>query len=351
MNGSTDADYRPARWAGFREDYRFTGKEEDIEVGLTYFGARYLNTNLRRWISPDPLTIHGGAGDSDPYAYVAGRVLAAVDLFGLDITDVQPHANGEYSWVDSNTEERFQFGSAAALEAARARSVPAAAAKAAAPAVKPASGTKPPQTAPAAPAGLDPNVPTGQGTRAGVQVAAPTGAGSGQASGDAGMRSSGVEIIVWAPVGHGGSSFGHASVRVGDRSYSFGPKGVDRKSFAEYVDKQPRDGVGFVLALTPDQERQFEAAASGDRPKYNVLWNNCTDLPESGLRAAGVGLAVNPEMPTALSRLLLASGLVAATVRREGNPALKAEVGPPSSFTLPQRNVFDASFKLMHGGP
>lgn len=84
VNGSTDADYRPARWAGFREDYRFTGKEEDIEVGLTYFGARYLNTNLRRWISPDPLTIHGGAGDSDPYAYVAGRVLAAVDPFGLD---------------------------------------------------------------------------------------------------------------------------------------------------------------------------------------------------------------------------------------------------------------------------
>lgn len=358
VNGSTDADYRPARWAGFREDYRFTGKEEDIEVGLTYFGARYLNTNLRRWISPDPLTIHGGAGDSDPYAYVAGRVLAAVDLFGLDITDVQPHANGEYSWVDSNTEERLQFGSAEALAAARARSAPAAAAQAAAPAVKqaPRTGTKPPQTAPAPPAGLDPNVPTGQGNRAGVQVAAPNGAGSGQnyygqSGGDAGKRASNVEVIVWAPVGHGGSSFGHASVRVGNRSYSFGPNGVDRKSFADYVAKQPRDGVGFVLALTPEQERQFEAAASGDRPKYNILWNNCTDLPESGLRAAGVGLVVNPVMPTALGRLLLASGLVAATVRHEGNPSLKAEAGPPSFFTLPQRNVFDTSFRLLRGGP
>ena len=26
--------YRPERWKGFREDYRFTGKEEDVEVGL-----------------------------------------------------------------------------------------------------------------------------------------------------------------------------------------------------------------------------------------------------------------------------------------------------------------------------
>ena len=47
-NGNTESDYRPSRWSAFREDYRFTGKEEDIEVGLTYFGARYLNTNLRR---------------------------------------------------------------------------------------------------------------------------------------------------------------------------------------------------------------------------------------------------------------------------------------------------------------
>src|SRR6185369_2304949 len=32
--GVTNDDYRPARWASFREPYRFTGKEEDIELGL-----------------------------------------------------------------------------------------------------------------------------------------------------------------------------------------------------------------------------------------------------------------------------------------------------------------------------
>ncbi len=83
-NGNVESDYRPGRWGNSREHYRFTGKEEDVEVGLTYFGARYLSTNLRRWISPDPLTVHGGAGDSNPYAYVGGRTLAFTDPWGLD---------------------------------------------------------------------------------------------------------------------------------------------------------------------------------------------------------------------------------------------------------------------------
>ena len=39
--GATESDYRPDRWKVFREDYKFTGKEEDIDVGLTYFGKRY----------------------------------------------------------------------------------------------------------------------------------------------------------------------------------------------------------------------------------------------------------------------------------------------------------------------
>lgn len=96
-NGNAESDYRPTRWGSAREPYRFTGKEEDIEVGLTYFGARYLSTNLRRWISPDPLTIHGASGDSNPYAYVRGRTLAAVDPWGLDGHEVSP---GNYEFDD-----------------------------------------------------------------------------------------------------------------------------------------------------------------------------------------------------------------------------------------------------------
>ena len=64
-------------------DSCFTGKEEDIDVGLTYFGKRYLSPYLNRWISPDPLAVHGLGADLNLYAYVSGRALKAVDPLGL----------------------------------------------------------------------------------------------------------------------------------------------------------------------------------------------------------------------------------------------------------------------------
>lgn len=82
--GATESDFRPARWNHSREPYKFTGKEEDIEVGATYFGARYYNPYLGRFISADPLTIHGLGSDLNPYAYVAGRTLNHTDPTGLD---------------------------------------------------------------------------------------------------------------------------------------------------------------------------------------------------------------------------------------------------------------------------
>jgi RHS repeat-associated protein len=80
--GATDSDYRTGRWADFREPYKFSGKEEDIELGLQYFGARYYSAYLGVWMSPDPATIHGLEGDSNPYAYVHGRPTAMVDPDG-----------------------------------------------------------------------------------------------------------------------------------------------------------------------------------------------------------------------------------------------------------------------------
>jgi len=82
--GAVESDFRPGRWHEFREDYRFTGKEDDVEVGLTYFGKRYYAPLLGRWMSPDPLAIHEpGRADENLYAYVNGRVCAAVDPLGL----------------------------------------------------------------------------------------------------------------------------------------------------------------------------------------------------------------------------------------------------------------------------
>ena len=81
--GAVESDFRPDRWAAFREDYRFTGKEEDVEVGVTYFGARYYQAQLGRWMSADPLAIHAMGADLNPYAYVGGDVLGSVDPLGL----------------------------------------------------------------------------------------------------------------------------------------------------------------------------------------------------------------------------------------------------------------------------
>jgi RHS repeat-associated protein len=82
--GATESDYRPERWDSYREDYRFTGKEEDVEVGLEYFGKRYYAPGLGRWVSPDPLAVHGLGADGNVYAYVRGRALVATDPIGLE---------------------------------------------------------------------------------------------------------------------------------------------------------------------------------------------------------------------------------------------------------------------------
>jgi RHS repeat-associated protein len=84
--GAVESDYRPSKSKAFREPYKFTGKEEDIEVGATYFGARYYQPYLGRFMSADPLIIHGLRSDLNPYAYVGGQVMTHVDPFGLDKT-------------------------------------------------------------------------------------------------------------------------------------------------------------------------------------------------------------------------------------------------------------------------
>ncbi|HMR11616.1 MAG TPA: RHS repeat-associated core domain-containing protein, partial [Polyangiaceae bacterium] len=63
----------------------FTGKEDDVEVGLTYFGRRFLSTRLNRWVSADPLAVHvPGEADLNLYGYVTSQVLRNIDPLGLE---------------------------------------------------------------------------------------------------------------------------------------------------------------------------------------------------------------------------------------------------------------------------
>jgi RHS repeat-associated protein len=103
--GALDADFRPNRWTSAREEVKFTGKEEDIEVGLSYFGSRYYAAHLGQWASADPLTIHGFDSDLNPYAYVRGAVMRSLDPTGLVDIDALMATTGddwdtrEHHWV------------------------------------------------------------------------------------------------------------------------------------------------------------------------------------------------------------------------------------------------------------
>ncbi len=68
----------------------YTGKQDDSEVGLVYFGARYYVPAIARWASADPLWVHGMGGGPNPYAYVGGSPLQNIDPTGLQYEGPPP---------------------------------------------------------------------------------------------------------------------------------------------------------------------------------------------------------------------------------------------------------------------
>ena len=81
--GATESDYRPPRWDNNREDFRFSGKEDDFSVGLTFFGEWYYHAALGRWASADPLAIQCVGGGLNPYQYIGSSPHNGVDALGL----------------------------------------------------------------------------------------------------------------------------------------------------------------------------------------------------------------------------------------------------------------------------
>ncbi len=62
--------------------YRFTSKEQDPETGLYYFGARYYDARLSKWISTDPAlgSYLPGAGEGDDDLPGIGGVFNPVNM-------------------------------------------------------------------------------------------------------------------------------------------------------------------------------------------------------------------------------------------------------------------------------
>ncbi len=61
--------------------WRYRGKRVDKEVGLMYFGYRYYDPEVGRWISPDPA---GAIDGPNLYAYARNNPMKYVDFFGLN---------------------------------------------------------------------------------------------------------------------------------------------------------------------------------------------------------------------------------------------------------------------------
>ncbi|MBL7994993.1 RHS repeat-associated core domain-containing protein [bacterium] len=62
---------------------QFTGKERDSESGLDYFGARYYNSEIGRWLATDPMGIK--YPDLSPYVYAVNNPLRVIDIDGRDV--------------------------------------------------------------------------------------------------------------------------------------------------------------------------------------------------------------------------------------------------------------------------
>jgi RHS repeat-associated protein len=74
--------------------YRFSSKEYHPNSGLYYYGYRFYDSNLQRWLNRDPIGEDGGI---NLYAFVANNPVIWVDRWGLVIVGqpvkVDPNAN------------------------------------------------------------------------------------------------------------------------------------------------------------------------------------------------------------------------------------------------------------------
>lgn len=61
--------------------YRFSSKEVDLNSGLVYYGYRFYDPNLQRWLNRDPI---GETGGINLYGFVGNNPMRWVDPYGLD---------------------------------------------------------------------------------------------------------------------------------------------------------------------------------------------------------------------------------------------------------------------------
>jgi RHS repeat-associated protein len=87
--------------AGDETGYTYTGKEHHTNIGLTYFGRRYYDPSLGRWLTPDP------AGQFfSPYVYCANNPMMYIDKDG-QFASILPFFFG---WMGHRTAQGLEVG-------------------------------------------------------------------------------------------------------------------------------------------------------------------------------------------------------------------------------------------------
>jgi RHS repeat-associated protein len=84
--------------------YRFTGKERDDEIGLSYYGARYYSPWTARWVSCDPAALAARKPRAAPRSPVSGYLYAAANPLAF----VDRDGNAARSFYVTLPYERFQ---------------------------------------------------------------------------------------------------------------------------------------------------------------------------------------------------------------------------------------------------
>jgi RHS repeat-associated protein len=65
--------------------FRFSSKEAHTQSGLIYYGYRYYEPDLQRWVTSDPI---GEPGDPNLFRFARNRINSAIDKWGLTDEDV-----------------------------------------------------------------------------------------------------------------------------------------------------------------------------------------------------------------------------------------------------------------------
>jgi RHS repeat-associated protein len=77
--------------------YEFSTKETSAVTGLTYFGARYYDPKLGRWITKDPMGMIDGP---NLYAYVGNNPINFIDPWGLCAEDTERDKAWWPAWTE-----------------------------------------------------------------------------------------------------------------------------------------------------------------------------------------------------------------------------------------------------------